>query len=295
MSNWEETEFSVWALGGGKKKEKREGSHLRADIETTALPISLGGEVRRQFRILIERHILEHKYALLTDGIDTHCTRDRWLHTACQWTKCGKEWDVVYLCDGERATKRVRRLGVRRGAFFALIRFNVVLLGTLKVRNGENQADPTKTPGSEKPGPQTKRIEKRRKKRDVLLISKLAMERDLVIARNVFDLTHENVSNKPHFFYAEEKKKEGRTVQIPEALNSLTDSGSPSTAPSFSYANSSAIFEDTTPSAVSGKIQSCQKKKKKKGSAPMGKVNTYWYLRRSGARIRRSKHGWLGC
>ena len=90
------------------------------------------------------------------------------------------------------------------------------------------------------------------------------MERDLVIARNVFDLTHDNVSiNHTSFTRRGKKKKEGRTVQIPEALNSLTDSGSPSTAPSFSYANSSAIFEDTTPSAVSRQIQSRQKKKKK--------------------------------
>jgi len=49
----------------------------------------------------------------------------------------------MYLCDGERAAKRVRCLGVRRGVFFALISFKVVL-GTLKVRNGENHADPMK-------------------------------------------------------------------------------------------------------------------------------------------------------
>ena len=121
------------------------------------------------------------------------------------------------------------------------------------------------------------------------------MERDLVIARNVFDLNHDNVSINHTSFTRRGKKKEGRTVQIPEALNSLTDSGSPSTAPSFSYANSSAIFEDTTPSAVGRQMQSRQKRKKKKGCAPMGKVDTYWYLRRSGAQIRRSKHGWLGC
>ena len=47
---------------------------------------------------------------------------------------------VKYLGDSERAAKRIRRLGIRRGTFFALTSFKVLLAG-LEVRNGENQAD----------------------------------------------------------------------------------------------------------------------------------------------------------
>jgi len=94
------------------------------------------------------------------------------------------------------------------------------------------------------------------RKRNVLLISKLALEGDLVIARNVFDLPRNNSKHDDRVsvtcFYAyNERGKKGHTVQIPAFLSSLTDSGSPSTAASFSYANSSAIFEDTAPSAMS--------------------------------------------
>ena len=46
---------------------------------------------------------------------------------------------VMYLGDGERAAKRIRRLGIRRGTF--AFRSFKVILGVLEVRNGENQAD----------------------------------------------------------------------------------------------------------------------------------------------------------
>jgi len=72
-----------------------------------------------------------------------------------------KSGRCAHLRDGERAAKWVRRLGVRRGTFFTLVNFKV-LLGTLKVRNGENQADPMKNTRIRKPGPPTNRIEKRK-------------------------------------------------------------------------------------------------------------------------------------
>jgi hypothetical protein len=81
--------FSVWAL-----ERKKAGSHLRADVETAALPIGLGGEVRRQFRILVERHVLEYEHALLTYGIDAQSSRDGRLRTACQRTKSRREWTL---------------------------------------------------------------------------------------------------------------------------------------------------------------------------------------------------------
>jgi hypothetical protein len=56
--------------------------------------------------------------------------------------------------------------------------------------------------------------------------------------------------------YVPEGKKKKRvqrkhTVQMPALLNSLRNSGSLSTAASFSYVNSSAIFADREPSATS--------------------------------------------
>ena len=79
----------------GARRKKKEGSHLRADVETAALPIGLGGEVRRQFRILVERHVLEYEDTLLTYGIDAQPARDRRLRTACQRTKSRTEWTIV--------------------------------------------------------------------------------------------------------------------------------------------------------------------------------------------------------
>jgi hypothetical protein len=68
-----------------KQQKKGLGSHLRTDIESAAFPISLGGKVRRQFSIIIERHVVNDEYAFLANGIDAQCARNRWLiKTACQ-------------------------------------------------------------------------------------------------------------------------------------------------------------------------------------------------------------------
>jgi len=52
--------------GDGKRNPE---SHLRTDVETAALPVGLGGEVRGQFCILVERYVLDHKHAFLAHGI----------------------------------------------------------------------------------------------------------------------------------------------------------------------------------------------------------------------------------
>jgi hypothetical protein len=98
---------------------------------------------------------------------------------------------------------------------------------------------------------------------DILLVSELAQECDLVITRNVFDLNHERATsitvnaNSP-----KEEKRKKHTVQIPEFLKSLRKSGSLSIAASFSYANSSAIFADRAPSATESLVRRKGRKKR---------------------------------
>ena len=82
---------------------------------------------------------------------------------------------------------------------------------------------------------------------DVLLISKFARECDLVTTRSVFNLT---TGKYGQCLCSNAKKSQMHTVQIPEFLNALRKSGSPSVAASFSYVNSCVIFADRVPSAT---------------------------------------------
>jgi hypothetical protein len=52
-------------------------THLRTDIESTAFPVSLGGEVRRQFSIVVIRNVFNDEHALLANSVDTQCAVDR--------------------------------------------------------------------------------------------------------------------------------------------------------------------------------------------------------------------------
>src|SRR5712671_6063247 len=65
--------------------------------------------------------------------------------------------------------------------------------------------------------------------------------------------THDHIETK--HFKSQHIPEKKHTVQIPAFLNSLREFGSSSIAASFSYANSSAIFALTEPSAVNAQTQ----------------------------------------
>jgi hypothetical protein len=163
-------------------------THLRADIESAAFPIAFGGKVRRQFGIIIVRHVFNDEHAFLANGIDAQCARDRWLiETTCQ--RRDNEYVVrAYLGDSERASKRVRRLTALRLRRLTPVLCRIKVFGALEVRNGENQANPNffglycfgKSGSSH-----------------VLLVPKLATERNLVTIRSVFNLTHNGQCLRP--------------------------------------------------------------------------------------------------
>ena len=75
---------------------------------------------------------------------------------------------------------------------------------------------------------------------------------------------------------------------MPEALNSLRNSGSPSITASFSNASSSAILADTSPSAVRHTTR-----KKTKVIRECTGVGTHWCPRRNGAQTPRMEHASL--
>lgn len=87
------------ALDGNKKRKPE--SHLRTDVETAALPVGLGGEVRGEFCILVERYVLDHKHAFLAHGIYTQSAGDRRLRTARQKAKTRGEYKFTCLGDSE--------------------------------------------------------------------------------------------------------------------------------------------------------------------------------------------------
>src|SRR5712672_2992112 len=70
--------------GGLECDEAERETHLGTDVETAALPVRLGGEVRGQFGLTVERHVLEDKDALLACSVDAQCTRDGRLRSRCQ-------------------------------------------------------------------------------------------------------------------------------------------------------------------------------------------------------------------
>jgi hypothetical protein len=78
------------------KQEKGRGTHLRTDEESTAFPISLGGEVRRQLRIIIVRHVFDNEHALLANSVDTQCTGDRRLIKTARQRRWSRGRECVY-------------------------------------------------------------------------------------------------------------------------------------------------------------------------------------------------------
>jgi hypothetical protein len=57
----------------------------------------------------------------------------------------------------------------------------------------------------------------------------------------------------------------------------------------LSYAHSSAIFADRVRQAVNVHKHSIVRKERKRSKMTMGKINTHWYLHRSGAQIREGR------
>jgi hypothetical protein len=111
--------------------KKKTGSHLRIDVETAALPVGLGGEVRHQLGVLVERHVLDYKHALLANSINIQGIGDRRPRTARHTAERG-EYTLASAS--------------RRGTFLVLRIFEV-LLGGLEVRNGESPTDSIATGG----------------------------------------------------------------------------------------------------------------------------------------------------
>jgi hypothetical protein len=50
--------------------KRAKNTHLRADVESAALPVGLGGQVRRELGVLVERHVLDDERTLLAHGVD---------------------------------------------------------------------------------------------------------------------------------------------------------------------------------------------------------------------------------
>ena len=89
---------------GGKQ------THLRADVESTALPVGLGGQVRRELGVVVERHVLDDERTFLAHCVDAQRARNRRLCAVttyfkrCNGVECT---EIAYLGNGERAAERV--------------------------------------------------------------------------------------------------------------------------------------------------------------------------------------------
>ena len=198
----------------------------------------------------------------------------------------------MYLCDGERAAKRVRRLGIRRGVFFALISFKVVL-GTLKVRNGENHADPMKKHQDQKnqdsqPTGLQKKSGKKMKRGHETYSSFPNLRQSVISSLPGTSSIYPRHVSTTTLFHAKKKGKTYRpNTRVLELLDRLW----------FALDSSFLFVRQLLCNLRRHDTVGCERARavlseKKKGSVPMGKINTHWYLRRSVAQIRRRKHGW---
>ena len=77
-------------------KQQKGLTHLRADIESTAFPISLRGEVRRQFSIVVIRHVFNDEHTLLANSVDTQCAGDRRLIKITRQRRSNRSRKCVY-------------------------------------------------------------------------------------------------------------------------------------------------------------------------------------------------------
>lgn len=54
-------------------EERKEDTHLRADVKPTPLPVCFGRQLRGELSVLVERDVVCYERAILAHGINSQC------------------------------------------------------------------------------------------------------------------------------------------------------------------------------------------------------------------------------
>lgn len=99
-------------------------THLRADVQSTTLPVRFARQVRRELAVLVERDVIDDESTILHNGVNGKCALARL-------------GDGYGGADGEGGFGAFC-LGSFSGTLLAL---GDTLVGGINVRNGEEEAD----------------------------------------------------------------------------------------------------------------------------------------------------------